>query len=78
MATTFHSRGEITPDQFGLNLARARVRRGLSQAKLAEEVKTSQALIARYERGRVMPTAPRIKALADALDVRADLLMTPN
>lgn len=70
---TYRSRA-IDPQLLGENICRARVRVGLSQVKLANTLKTSQGLVARYEAGKVVPTVERLKELAKALSTTIDTL----
>lgn len=48
---------------------------GLSQAALAERIGVSPLVVLRYEHGRNLPRADRLRALALALNVSADELL---
>ncbi len=54
---------------FGQRLAAARKNRGLSQAKLAEKLHTTQKVIDYYERRAVNPSISFIQKAAEALEV---------
>lgn len=68
--------------QSGSPIARARLARGWSQARLADAVGTSQSHIGRMETGRDNVTIATVAKLADALNVdRGELaiqLMPPR
>jgi predicted nucleotidyltransferase len=53
----------------GSDLAAARRAAGLTQAELAERIGTTQAAVARLERGRVEPTVRTMRRLADVLSL---------
>ena len=55
-------------------LRAARLRAGYSQAQLAIRASLSSASVSAYERGKTTPTAPVLKALAEALQVQVDEL----
>lgn len=55
-------------------LKEAREKKGLSQRKLAEMVKVSQASISWFESGDAMPSGNKIGLIADALGVSIDYL----
>ena len=55
-----------------------RERRGYTQDELAERTGISRISIARYEAGRVDPTAKALRRIADALDISADALLQGN
>jgi transcriptional regulator with XRE-family HTH domain len=56
-------------------LTEARSRSGLTQRELARRARTSQAAIARYERGRAIPSLSVLNRIARAcgFDLRVDL-----
>lgn len=56
----------------------ARLKRKLSQSKLAELIGVHVMNISRYERGEHMPTTDMLTKLADALNVTTDFLMGGN
>jgi transcriptional regulator with XRE-family HTH domain len=53
----------------------ARTAHGLSQADAAERVGISTEFYARIERGGTLPSTPTLLAIAEALDVSADVLL---
>ena len=59
----------------GAQIRRAREVLSWSQGKLAVQVEGNQAQISGYERGRVTPTAARLRQLAKALGVSMDWLL---
>jgi uncharacterized protein len=56
----------------------ARARRGLSQRELARRAGTSQAMIARYERGRVKPSLETLERLISSCGERLDVSSSPT
>lgn len=63
-----------TSEHFSANLTRIRKQRGLSQRQLAEMTATSYRMICHYETKASAVPMNKLKALADALNVRiADL-----
>ena len=60
----------------GERIAQLRRRQGLSQAKLACALGLSTSTIAMYEQGRREPSVSVLIALADALGVTIDYLLT--
>lgn len=61
--------------KFNDRLKEARLKKGLSQAQLAEKVSAYVSNISRYERGEHKPTTETLTKLANALDVSTDFLM---
>lgn len=55
-----------------------RQQKKLSQVELAEKSGVNLKSLSRYELGTSIPPADVLKALADALDVSADALLTDN
>lgn len=53
----------------GENIRQARIHKGLTQAELAAEVKTTKAAISRYESNSREPRQDQLKEIADALGV---------
>ena len=51
-------------------VAEARHRAHLTQAELAEKIGTSQATVARWENGAVMPSTKSLKRVAEATGTR--------
>ncbi len=60
---------------FRERLLLARRRAGLSQGDLAQRTAMYSSDISKMERGRMLPTAPRLRRLAEALGVSADYLL---
>lgn len=56
----------------------ARKNKGLTQAKLAKKMDTTQSAIARVESNRGNPTISFMQKLADALDMRLDIRFLPQ
>jgi len=62
----------------GYQIARLRIRRGLTQAQLAAMVGTRQPSIARLENGNSTPNLSFLRRIADALDARIELKFIPE
>ena len=62
----------------GYQIAQLRIQRGLTQAQLAEMVGTRQPSIARLENGNSIPSLSFLKRIADALDARIEVRLTPQ
>ncbi len=60
---------------FRERLLLARRRAELSQGELAQRTAMYGSDISKMERGRMLPTAPRLRRLAEALGVSADYLL---
>jgi transcriptional regulator with XRE-family HTH domain len=60
---------------FQERLLLARRRAGVSQGELAKRTGMYASDISKMERGRMLPTAPRLRRLAEALGVSADYLL---
>lgn len=60
---------------FQERLLLARRRAGVSQGELAKRTAMYASDISKMERGRMLPTAPRLRRLAEALGVSADFLL---
>jgi len=60
---------------FQERLLLARRRAGVSQGELAKRTEMYASDISKMERGRMLPTAPRLRRLAEALSVSADFLL---
>lgn len=56
----------------------ARVKRGVSQKKLAEKMETKQSAISRLESGTANPSLNFLKKLAKALDSRLEIRLIPK
>lgn len=54
----------------GYQIARLRIKEGLTQAQLAEKVGTRQPSIARLENGSTQPTLSSLKKIGKALNAR--------
>lgn len=71
------ARGRVAQSMFASkphSIAAARLKAGLSQAKLAEAIGTSQSHIAKIEAGKVQIQFSTAMQLADALDMTLDAL----
>jgi transcriptional regulator with XRE-family HTH domain len=55
------------------SLIAARLKKGLTQEKLAQKINTKQESISRVESGRVVPTIPFLKRVAQALDSKLEV-----
>ncbi|MCD8307152.1 MAG: helix-turn-helix domain-containing protein [Clostridia bacterium] len=68
---------ELKPDKqiIAARLKALREKAGLSQAKLAKELKISQPLVARYETAVNVPSYAAMLAYADYFDVSCDWLI---
>lgn len=55
----------------------ARMRKGLTQAELAERIGTKQSVISRLEIGRANPTVSFLKKLASALHAQLEIRFAP-
>jgi len=56
----------------------ARTERKISQAELANRMKTGQAVISRLENANAKPSLALIQRLADALNLKVELKFTPR
>lgn len=56
----------------------ARVKKKISQEDLAKRMGTGQAVISRLENANAKPSLSLIKRLADALDLKVELRLTPR
>ena len=66
-------------EEFALmaEVARARLRSGLSQAELAKRMKTTQSAIARLESGRAKPSTRTLQRFAQATGHRLKISFEP-
>jgi len=62
--------------EFSVELLRARVRAGLSQAELAERMGTSQSAIARLESGQTLPSTKTLLRFAEATGSKVELRLS--
>jgi DNA-binding XRE family transcriptional regulator len=62
----------------GYQIARLRIRRGLTQAKLADIVGVQEATIARLESGSRIPSMSLLKKIAEAINARIEIRFIPN
>jgi ribosome-binding protein aMBF1 (putative translation factor) len=62
--------------EFSAELLRARLRAGLSQAELAERMKTSQSAIARLESGQTLPSTKTLVRFAEATRSKIQLRLS--
>lgn len=53
----------------------ARIKKGITQKKLAKKMKTTQSVLSRFEAGRANPTLDFIQRLADALEVKIKVVI---
>jgi transcriptional regulator with XRE-family HTH domain len=60
---------------FGAAAREARLRRGLTQADVAERVGIAMEVYSRMERGRMLPRAQNLRRLCEVLGVSADALL---
>jgi ribosome-binding protein aMBF1 (putative translation factor) len=58
-------------------LIEARIKKGLTQKKLASKLKTTQSAISRLESGRANPTISFMQKLADAFDSYLEIRFKP-
>ena len=65
----------ILMKNFGLILKELRTDRKINQTELAIELKVSQSMIARWEKGECEPKASNIIAIADYFNVTTDYLL---
>ena len=66
---------EIDPKIMGIRIKKKREALGLSQKKLAEQVRVSPPAINQYEKGHKTPSTEALLRLAGALDVSIDYLV---
>lgn len=59
-------------------ILRARMKRGITQKKLAQRLKTKQSAISRLESGTANPSLNFLKRLAEALDSRLEIRLVPK
>jgi len=59
-------------------IIRARLKRGVTQKKLAQRMKTKQSAISRLESGTANPSLNFLKRLAKALDSRLEIKLVPK
>ena len=59
-------------------ILRARATAGLTQAQLAKRMKTSQAVVARLESGRTLPSTRTLKRFAEATGHRLKISFEPE
>nr|DAE65709.1 MAG TPA: Repressor protein CI [Caudoviricetes sp.] len=65
-------------DNFNENLKNARIRKGMSQKDVAEEIGVAKSTYSLYESGNREPNVQTIKKIADVLSVSADDLLGLN
>lgn len=58
-------------------LIEARIKKGITQKKLAKKLKTTQSAISRLESGRANPTISFLQKLADAFDSYLEIRFKP-
>ena len=59
-------------------ILRARLKRGVTQKKLAQRMKTKQSAISRLESGTANPSLNFLKRLAEALNSRLEIRFLPK
>jgi ribosome-binding protein aMBF1 (putative translation factor) len=59
-------------------MIRARATAGLTQEQLAQRMNTTQAVIARLESGRIMPSTRTLERLAKATGLRLKISFEPS
>ena len=69
------ARNQLEP---GYKIARLRIRRGLTQAQLAEMVSVREVTISRVESGSRIPSLSLLMRIAEALDSRIELRFLPD
>ena len=65
---------EMQSNRVGNLLAGARLKAGLSQAKLAEKLEIRQNMVSDYERGKRRLSPAMAKRMADVLNIKSDRL----
>ena len=65
----------LLAEELGRNIKAERVRRGMTQAQLAEQSDVVEQTLGRWERGSSFPAVPVLCRLADALAVPVDVLL---
>ena len=64
--------------EFGAALAMERIKKGLTQAELAQKMQTTVRVISHFEREVKNPPAETVKKLADALKIPVQKLLFPK
>jgi ribosome-binding protein aMBF1 (putative translation factor) len=68
----------VSPEmEVAFTIAEARHRAKLTQEQLAQRLKTSQAMVARWENGRSMPTTKTLRRIAEATNSRLHFELVP-
>jgi ribosome-binding protein aMBF1 (putative translation factor) len=62
--------------EIATELIRARIRAGLSQAQLAERMKTSQSAVARLESGQTLPSTKTLLRFAEATGSKIEVRLS--
>ena len=62
--------------EIAVELIRARLRAGLSQAELAERMRTSQSTVARLESGQTLPSTKTLHRFAEATGSKVELRLS--
>jgi len=71
-------RAEYEALEPAFQIARLRMKRGLTQQELAERIGTQQPSIARIESGRFRPSMAMLERIASALDADLRVTLTPR
>ena len=61
--------------RLGVVLRKARMRLGLTQEQVAKEVGFVPTVYGRIERGHMVPSTPKLRALCQLLNISADVLL---
>lgn len=73
------ARQELQPEfEIIERIIRARIKKGITQKKLAKRMKTKQSAISRLESGTANPSLNFLKRLADALNSRLEIKFVPK
>lgn len=54
---------------YGKNIQRERLAKGLTQDQLADRLGTSRRMVGKYETGKTKPSLPKLEAIAEALQI---------
>lgn len=64
-------------DEVGAEVRALRAQRGWSQTELAKRAGMTQSAMARFEAGGTTPTLPILERIAEALQMRLSIALTP-
>lgn len=68
----------VSLDGLGKFLRQLRVKKGFTQEELAKKIGTGQAVISRIENGKEGASIRLVQRLADALNLKVELKLTPR